>query len=142
MKTNKWTEKETALLRRHYATATWQELCSLLPGRSATSISRKASKLKLHRGNGSEDWTEEEMNILIRNYPRMQAKHLQALLPHRSLASIYRKANDLCLSAYDNTVTDRIIRENFGKSPLNQIAKQLGSYCSSIRYRAQALGLL
>lgn len=136
-----WNEREIAVLRELYADASREQILSLLPGRSYNTICRKASKLHIRRSVEGE-WSDRELEILIRDYPLRKARHLLPLLPGRSLASIYRKARELSLQAYDNTAIDTAIRQQFGKCSLYRIAKDIGCCRSSIRYRAQLLGLL
>lgn len=137
----KWSKKEEDILRDAFATSSPENLLDLLPGRKLSAIYRKASSLGLHRYKSNE-WTSKELDILIELYPRMNARHIMPYLPGRSLSAIYRKASDLCLSAYDNTETDKIIQESYGSCSLSQIARRLGSCCSSVRFRARVLGLI
>lgn len=136
-----WTEAEISLLSQHYATSSREELLQLLPQRSLASIYRRASKLGLRR-HKDDDWTEMEVDILIKNYSLLRMKELQALLPNRTKGSIYMKAGELLLPAHDNKVIDETLMREYGKCSLNKIAQKLGCYRSSLRYRAQILGLL
>lgn len=136
-----WTAEEKEILRRSYAASTADELLRLLPGRNLSAIYRKASGMGLRRTQTGE-WTREEMDILSSLYSKLPARHIQPHLPGRSLSAIYHKASELCLTAYDNAETDRIISENFGLWSLSRIARRIGCCCSSVRSRAQVLGLI
>ena len=137
----RWTLTEIELLTRVYATATAGELISLFPKRNLSSIYRKASSMRLRRSNPNE-WSDKELDILTKLYPIMPARQVMGYLPGRSLLAIYQKARNLCLSAYDNSETDVIIRSSFGSCSLSEIARRLGCSCSSVHYRAQVLGLI
>lgn len=49
MRIAKWTDYEESLLRRHFPTATWEELQRRLPRHTAKAIAAKAHKLNLKR---------------------------------------------------------------------------------------------
>lgn len=139
----KWTDWEIAILKEKYPHTPGKHMRRFLPSRTLSAIRSKASLLKVHRlRTKATVWTKAELETLIHYYPMMAAKHLLPKLPGKTLQSIYSKAASLCLKAYDNSRIDRYIRENIATSSIYRISKQLGCYCSGIRYRAQIMGLI
>ena len=65
----------------------------------------------------SKEENEECRNALYRIYPKIDLKEI-------------------------NKVIDETLMREYGKCSLNKIAQKLGCYRSSLRYRAQILGLL
>lgn len=92
-KTPGWIEAEKAILRTTYAAGmTLQNICFLLPGRSAASVVIMARKLGLRRPEPF--WLAEEIALLERYYPA-EGKSVSVRLPNRSEESVKLKASEL-----------------------------------------------
>lgn len=99
LKEQLWTKKEESLLKKLYPTnIALEDLLKKFPGRSASSLAHKASKLKIKKGKyipktrTSRKWTRDEINFVIKFYGQVQDKWLQNQLSGRSIASIKRIA--------------------------------------------------
>lgn len=99
LKEQLWTKKEETLLKKLYPTSIAREdLLKKFPGRSASSLAHKASKLKVKKGKyipktrTSRKWTRDEIKLVVKFYGQVQDKWLQNLLSGRSIASMKRIA--------------------------------------------------
>lgn len=99
LKEQLWTKKEENLLKKLYPTnIALEDLLKKFPGRSASALAHKASKLKIKKGKyipktrTSRKWTRDEINLVIKFYGQVQDKWLQNQLKGRSIASIKRIA--------------------------------------------------
>lgn len=99
LKEQLWTKKEETLLKKLYPTNIAREdLLKKFPGRSASSLAHKASKLEIKKGKyipktrTSRKWTRDEIKLVVKFYGQVQDKWLQNLLSGRSIASMKRIA--------------------------------------------------
>ncbi|OMQ19939.1 hypothetical protein [Serratia oryzae] len=89
-KTPDWSDGETDILRATYGTdLEVDEICAMLPARSAVSVVIKARKLGLTRPEPF--WQQRELKILRRYYPS-EGKKVVARLSGRSNHSVILKA--------------------------------------------------
>jgi len=93
-----WTQKEDALLKKHYTDLSIDELERLLK-RSINSIRYRASVvLKLRRVDSKRlPWTKEEDRILRKLFPSAGWPEIQKALPGRTMPSIFSHARVLAL---------------------------------------------
>lgn len=90
-----WTPRECAILRRHFSSATQQELIRLLPDRPWRRIKAKAYLLGLRRIVFSRKWTPRELAVLRKHYPIATKYAILSLLPERTAAAIQLQASKL-----------------------------------------------
>lgn len=91
MAINKWTKKETAILKDFYPTASEDEMEKLLPSRSKSAIIAKASKIQVKKN--VKHWTKAEFKILKKHYPSTtNNQELLDLLPNHTFVAIKAKA--------------------------------------------------
>lgn len=85
----RWSGDEVKILIEFYPTASWDELCKVLPNRTKKSIERKGRKMSIKR---TRMWNDDEIEILRLHYPRTNRKKILKLLPKRTWHGIFAKA--------------------------------------------------
>lgn len=125
MRKNLWTVEEDEFLKENYAELGAKE-CSIILGRSETSIAHRAIKyeLKSSRTNRNKTWSEAEKKILIDNYSRLGLEYCMALLPGRTEMAIYRAASLLKLkNNYIKSSTPTWSHRDYENALLNKEAE-------------------
>lgn len=143
-----WTEREDALLKKHYADLSREQLERLLK-RSINSIRYRASVvLKLRRVDPKKlPWTKEEDRTLKRLFPSAGWSEIQRALKGRTIPSISSRARSigLCRRAPGRAPwtkqDEEILRKNFSSVPRRKLAEMLGRTNAAINFHAQSMGL-
>jgi hypothetical protein len=86
-----WTTQEILLLKETFKEKSKEELEDIFK-RSYSSISKRASRLDLHKDEGFDSWSSEEENILKNLYSNATQEIILESLPKRSWSSILNKA--------------------------------------------------
>lgn len=149
-----WTERELAVLQRHYAALGATRLHHAhLPHRTVKAIVHKADKLglsyrKKQASATSRRWTDEELSRFRQHYGTMPVPELQRrYFPERSAAALRRLATGLGLSRADylqpwSEEEIALLRYHYTEGGPPAAAKALPHRSSvSIRGKAKKLGL-
>lgn len=97
----KWTEEEIKFLEEHYSKDNIN-LCIEFLNRSKSSITTKASRLKLTKGIKIDRFTEDEILFLINNYNSLGVHECSEIL-NRSYFSVALKASRLNLTTKNSS---------------------------------------
>ncbi|WP_018130508.1 hypothetical protein [Effusibacillus pohliae] len=133
--------EEDEIIRKYYPTGTENEIMSLLPGRTWTSIVSRANRLGVKR---RDEWTPEEEVILVEHYSSLSYEELQKLLPGRSIQGIRTRANRLRLKRAQewSPDEDETLRQVYPEEPREVIQAALPHRSwQAIVSRASRLGI-
>lgn len=118
-----WTPREIVILRMNYGTMSINQLKTLLPKRSVSSIRHKANSCGICTAQGKKKfhskyhrWTQEEIDSVTQHYSEKGSRYIAQLFPHISRIAIELKARSLGLHARTTNWTNEekdIVRNHF-----------------------------
>lgn len=92
-----WTEDEDNYLIKYYPISSWDEILNMLPNRSRTAITARASYLGISKENYF--WPKADIDILINNYGKIPIEELCELFEVKhTYSSIQTKAQKMNLT--------------------------------------------
>lgn len=154
-----WGDEEIKLLKKFYpSTLCNEDLLKKFPGRTLSSLTHKASKLKIKRGKyipktqTSRKWTQDEIHFVSTFYGKETDKWLQEQLPHRSISSIKKIAfkhrpKNMRKKIFSTNPSwseqeDTLLLENYESMTTDELAKIIPNRTyDAIRARISVLGL-
>ena len=96
-----WTEDEDNCLIKYYPLSSWDEILNMLPNRSRTAITARASHLGLKKD--SYFWPKADIDILVNNYGKCSIEELcdrVIWLEHGKVVEI-GNTKEVCKHYYD-----------------------------------------
>ena len=143
-----YTEEEDNIIRNNCHLGL-DVLCSLLPGRSASSIATRVYRLGLRTAPDrklAEDWSDEEIEIILKYFPTEgSSAAMCARLPGRLPQVINSKAKSLGLKNPKNHYLSEkdveFISEFYPVKGLGYCAKHLGVTHTTIKNYVRKLGI-
>jgi hypothetical protein len=141
-KINYWTEKEIDLLKENFKKLSKNELMTLLPNRTWSSILTKANKIGV---NKRILWDKNEDDLLKNTYEKMPMKEILLLFPNRTKDSIIHRAQILNLNSYDHPIwTNKqieYIKDNWQIYPDEILALNINKTKNAVKRKRNLLGL-
>ncbi|MEN8699586.1 HNH endonuclease [Bacillus infantis] len=89
---NYYSENEIDLIKENVTLMTFEQLLSLFPDRTSSSLRTKIYELGVKPLSNRNDWSAEEDNLLIESYPVCSMKELINLFPSRTTKAIRSRA--------------------------------------------------
>ena len=121
-----WTEDEDNCLIKYYPLSSWDEILNMLPNRSRTAITARASHLGLKKD--SYFWPKADIDILVNNYGKCSIEELCELFEvkhtHSSIQTKAQKMN-LTTSIIWTDEEIEILKNTYSVLPIEDILKLL-----------------
>jgi len=140
-----WSKEDIRLLKKLYPKTPNKEIATKLK-RTLGAVVTKAADLGLRKSEGiaGQSWTEKEINFLKKSYEYMTARQIGEKLG-RSDHSVRRMASIIQITNNDrrswSLKEDDVIRRYFYKTNYPFLAVRLNRTISSVKSRANKLGL-
>ena len=99
-----WTRMEEAILKQYFNRVPFDEVCGMLPNRSAGAVATRAQALKLHKPNTIRP--QEQMNYEMKNATSLEELKAQVAIKEAELGV---ESADQALSIFDEQMVSTFI---------------------------------